>query len=89
MVVLDLFINLNHPLNMVDALEGYENLVSFAQIITQNSMKNIEKVEILNLSMSDDEILKKDTIILKLQPVFPLILPDDQRVIRGIEASLV
>ena len=74
-VILDLFINLNCPLEVVDTLEEKEDLVSFAQLVTQHLMKNIESLEILNLSMTDDMILKKGTIILKLQPIFPLILP--------------
>ena len=73
--MLDLFINLNHPLEIVDAVQENEDSVSLAQIITHTLMKNIETVEILNLSMNSNQILKKGTVILKLRPVFPLILP--------------
>ena len=50
-IVLDLFINFNHPLKIVDAAQENGDLVSFAQIITHTLMKNIETVEILNLSI--------------------------------------
>ena len=71
-ILIFLFINISYPLEVIDGLAANEDFLSTTQLITFNMLTQAENLEVLNLSMIKDCVLKRGSIILKLKPLFPM-----------------